>query len=97
MEYKDDKLGVRFEVVERPTVRLQLLYKGTMGMSPGDEVFIKLWEAAKVMITEWECEHMELDANIDKLDDPKAADVIEFVGLAVFGHVSRLEEIPKNS
>ena len=97
MEYRDDELGLKFEVVDRPTVRLQLLYKGAMGMSPGEEVFVRLWDAAKLMITKWECEYLELEDNIDKIDNPKAAEVIEFAGLAVYSHINGLEEIPKNS
>ena len=98
MEYTNGGLGVRLVVKDRPTVREQLRYRGELGTGPmGAQVFERLWLGAKVIITEWECEHIALDANLDELDSKRAAEVIEWAGIVVFGFMETLDGVPKNS
>jgi hypothetical protein len=98
MEYTNDDLKVRLVVKDRPTVREQLRYRGELGRGPmGAQVYERLWSGAKVIISEFESEYIALDADLDKIDDKRAAAVIEWTGLIVYGFMDMLDGIPKNS
>lgn len=97
MEFKNDVLGARFVVPDRITVRQQLAYFSAATNRPSAEFMEQLWNAAKPLISEWQCEHLpDKDADLDAIENPKAADVIIWAALEVKKHIQALDEIPKN-
>lgn len=95
-EFKNEKLGVRLVIPDRPTVRQQLAYFSEAGLAQGRELFERYWLAARALITEWECEACALDVDIDKADEPRIASVVLWAGMQVKIHMDALERIPKN-
>ena len=96
MEYKNEKLGARFVVPDKITVRQQLTYiSEASGYSDSNRVE-KLWTAATGLITEWECPGFSLDVSLDDETNPSVASAIIWAALEVQKHVSNLENIPKN-
>jgi len=96
MRYENRELHVSFELPDRPTVRQQLRWRGETVSMPGAELFEKLWAGARQLITAWECDAVGIDADLDALTDPAAAQIVEWVGLQVFTHMRALEDLPKN-
>jgi hypothetical protein len=99
MEYKDAALGVSFTIPDKLTVRQQMQYDGAIGEGylNGLSMYERFWQAARLIIQDWQCDYIALDADLDKLDDRQAAQVVEFAGRAAFSHVIALERTPKNS
>jgi len=97
MEYKNDNLGVRLEVVDNPTVRRQLAYKSALFGAKADEFYEGLWMAARNYIDTLECEYLTLDTDISTVTDKRITDALIWIGLTVWGHYSRLDTTPKNS
>jgi len=95
-EYTYDTHPARLVLKDRPNVRERLLYKGTLGMTRGTDYYVKMWEAAQPIITEFECEFVKVDDDLDVIDDPRAAEVIQWVGLMAMTHMAQIEVIPKN-
>lgn len=97
MEFTIEEPKVRFTVVDRPTVRQQLTYRGALGLRSAANFYIKLWEAAQVLIEEWECEDIpDRGLDLDGVEDPSIADIVQWVGVRVMTHMNELEDIPKN-
>lgn len=95
-EFKNEKLGVRLVVPDRPTVRQQLAYFSEAGLARGRELFERYWLGARQIILEWECSLFTLDANLDELSDPAATTVIVWAAMQVKAHMDGLESVPKN-
>lgn len=99
-EYHNDELGFRLTVPDRPTVRQQLEYRSLVAFGERKDVYARFWDGARALITKWECEAMpDKNADIDKMDDPRVADIIFAACNTISGHMSRLEAetVPKNS
>lgn len=96
IEFVHEELETRFTVPERPTVRQQLLYKGEIGFAMNAEMYLKTWRGAKLLIQDWECPHLSLDDDINEIDSPSAAKVIQWAGMQVWRYILDLEDIPKN-
>ncbi len=97
MEYKNDRLSARFVVPDKITVRQQLAFfsMATSVLSP--DLVEKLWNAARVLITEWECPALpDMNTDLNECFDPQATDVIIWAALEVKAHINNLETIPKN-
>ena len=97
-EFKNEKLGVRLVVPDRPNVRQQLEYYAQAAREDSGKLFVRNWLAAQPLIVEWECASIP---DVTKLDletetDPKIAKILMWAGSAVQKHVLALEEIPKN-
>lgn len=99
-EFKQDHPPVRFTVPKRLSVREHLEYAAIVSFSDfGSKDWIsKRWEAAQVLIDEWECPALPdpkvLD--LDKRDlDPNIPRIISFVATGVWVHVQRQDELEK--
>ena len=92
--------GVRFSIPKRITVRQQSNYFGkASALVSGDEWLVKYWNAAKVLIVDWECDLVKdiKDFDIDNLYDPKITSILNFVAIKVMGHMNSLDDVEKNS
>lgn len=85
-------------VPDKPTV-LQILLHDSVRYDARDKgAILNLWEMAKTLITEWECEALpDMDADLSEVTDARAARVIEWAGLTVSAFRRSLDAIEKNS
>ena len=99
MEFKtDDYGGARLVVPDEPTV-LQILLHDSVRYDANDKgAILNLWEMAKILITEWECESLpDMNANLNEVTDARAARMIEWAGVTVSAYRRSLDAISKNS
>lgn len=96
IEKKNESLGASFQIPDRVTVRMQLAYFSEAALARGEELFVRLWEAAKAIIAEWKCEGIPLDVDLDEATDPRATEVILWASTEVKAHMDSLERVPKN-
>lgn len=98
-EYRNDELGVAFTVPDRPTVRQVLAYDGALEFSRDNASWVRFWLAACEIGQTWQCETVALSADVldSELTDPRQVQVIKWAGLAAFGHMQALKDVPKNS
>lgn len=98
MEFHLEKPKCTFEVPDKPTVRQQLGYFSASATIDGDKFLENAWTAAKSMIIapSWKCEVMPLDADLDKVTDPRATEVILWAGMKVREYMNGLDQLPKN-
>lgn len=97
MEYKNDEIPVKFTLPDHPTVRLVLEYDTRWELDPEGPIYVRLWEAARAVIADWECPHVDLKVSLDDVGSREAIEAIKWASLATFGHFRQLNEIPKNS
>lgn len=98
-EFKTDKWGgVRLVVADKPSVFQIVAFDSKRLELDGQPSMIILWEMAKQLIQEWECEAMP-DHTVDlaSLDDPRAARVIEWAAPIISAYRRSLDAVPKNS
>ena len=100
---KFDNAGykVSFSVPDEPTVLQLLSYDSIRVKLPDDTPpFVALWECAKPIITDWQCEEFpSKDADIAKLAGKGAARIvrmIEWAGVTVSAWRRALDTIEKN-
>lgn len=96
MDIKREDLGLSFIVPDRPTVRDLLKYDSAIADYQGATMFERLWEGAKVIVKDWQCEDCPLDIDIDSADNIQVAEIIKTTGLIVFGHLQAARSVPKN-
>jgi len=98
MQYKNDALGVSFEIPDSLTVGKQLEYKSGL-VSFGDvqgQFYTRFWCAVKAVIEKWECDYMALDVDLGTATDPRIAKVIEWAAMKGNAHMNDLVTLPKN-
>lgn len=95
MQFKKD--GIEFHIPDRPTVRQQLAYiSATTGTDP-EYHLERLWNGAKALIENWQCELFKFDVDLDTVDNPKITELMLWAAIQVRGYINKLEETPKNS
>ena len=99
MEFKREKPDCEFVLPDKVTVRQQLAYYSAASTIEPEKFLERSWEAAKQIIVplSWKCEVTKMDANLDEITDPQAAEIILWAGLKVRDYINGLESIPKNS
>jgi hypothetical protein len=94
----EDYGGARLVVPDEPNVFQLVKADSARYDSDNRSTILILWEMAKALIEEWECEALpELDQDLSKITDPRAARVIEWAGVTVSAYRRSLDAIPKNS
>lgn len=94
MQFKKD--GIEFHIPDRPTVRQQLAYiSATTGVDP-ERHLERLWNGAKTLIENWQCDLFKFDVNLDEVTNPKISELILWASIQVRSYINGLEEIPKN-
>lgn len=95
--FENEKLGARFSVSDRITVRQQLAYLGARQFSDASEAFERSWRAALPLIEGWECALIPdpQALNLDEASDPRVTSVILWAAGKVAAHVAELDRVPK--
>ncbi len=90
--------GARLVVPDEPNV-LQLINHDSVRYETNEKsAVLNLWEMAKVLITEWESEALpDMNADLSKITDPRAARVIEWAAVEVSSYRRGLDIVSKNS
>ena len=90
--------GARLVVPDEPSV-LQLINHDSVRYEKGEKgAVLNLWEMAKILITEWESKALpDMNADLSKLTDPRAARVVEWAGVMVSSYRRSLDIVSKNS
>ena len=97
MEYIKDVPHVRFVIPDTITVREQLRYYSAMTIPYGKEMFIRYWEGAKVLVTEWECELFpDKNVDLDTVTDANIPAILIWAGMTVKNHIDSMANAPKN-
>ncbi len=99
MKFENKELKVTFEIPDVITVRQQLKYMSYVRFTLGEEHYLALWEGAKLLMTEWECESIPKLAkyDLDKAEDFADTHIIIWVGNQVSAHVFELTSEKKTS
>lgn len=97
-EFKDEGLGLRFTIPDKPTIRQQLMFRDAILEARGKVNQIRMWEGALPLIDEWECAELEAPEllDLDKETNPKMANIITFVAGNVAGHMTGIGAVSKN-
>lgn len=86
------------EVPDNPTVIQIVRYDSALMSARDDPAFLALWNAAKTVITKWECAVMpDITVNLNTLTGLDTALVVEGVGVSVSAWRRALDTVPKNS
>jgi hypothetical protein len=94
----EDYGGARLVVPDKPNTLLLLTHDSIRYEASPEGLILNLWEMAKVLITEWECEALpDMNADLSEITDARAARVIEWAGVTVSAFRRSLDAIPKNS
>ena len=98
-EYKNEPLGVSFELPDRVTVRQQLAYRGAVALASQDNTFAIHWKAAQPLLEKWTCERVPDPAavDLDEETDAVVADIVTWTANMAAGHMLALRATPKNS
>lgn len=99
MEFTKEKPDCKFSVPDKPTVRQMLEYFSASAGVEQNKFLERAWEGAKTLIIRgsWKCEVLpEVDADLDTLTNPSAADVILWAGMRVREYMDELDRLPKN-
>ncbi len=96
-EFKITEYGLTFEVPDEPSVMDLLRFDSARVDAMGGQAYLSLWEMAKTVITKWECEIFpDHRADLNKINDPRVARMIEAAGVQVSRWRRMLDETPKN-
>lgn len=89
-EFKNERLGVSFELPDKFTVRDHLRFKDAAMMSGADDTFSRAWAGIVPMISGWECKTIP-DPKTFNIDEggnaSRAADIIAWVVNVALGHM----------
>lgn len=103
MEFTTDRFGgARLVVPDDPSIYHLLEFDSKRYSFDGLPAFLLLWESAKTLIVEWECEALP-DKDISLADMQsvtekahEASKIIEWAGTIVSAYRRSLENVPKN-
>lgn len=96
-EVSNEKMGVRFDLPDRPNVLQVATYDSVLVEFAQAAHVIRLWEAAKVIVQNWSCEALpDMKADLSKVEDMRVVAVIEWAGGKVMTWRRSLDAVPKN-
>ena len=96
-EFSNKERGVRFTLPDKITVRDQLHYYGVMAESLTLDTYERYWEAAKLLIENWECKRLpDLQTDLGETDDPKITTIVLWTRTQVLTHMGDLGAVSKN-
>ena len=98
-EYESTKFGVKFSVPDELTVRQQLAFRSELFLTQDMDRFERFWIGAQHLIEDWECELIPDRAALDLETEtnPAIADIVNYVGTTVAGHLAMIGAVPKNA
>ena len=97
-EYESTRFGVKFSIADELTVRQQLMFRSELFLTRGEDRFERFWIGSQHLVDDWEC---ALVPDMAKLDletetSPAVADIVNYVGTRVAGHLAMIGAVPKN-
>ncbi len=96
MKYDNPELGVSFTIPDKITVGEQLEYFSAREFTEPEERLIRLWDASKVLIADWQC---KLIPDMDELKlestDPQITKIVLWVIARSSNHMAGILSIPK--
>lgn len=98
MHYEREN-GASFDLPDRMTVRQQLAFRAKLSERDDGGVFVRYWNAAPSVVTDWQCELIPDMAGVD-LDtavDPRVTEIIVWTANTIANHIAEMETPPKNS
>jgi hypothetical protein len=97
MEITIEEFGLRFTTPENPTVAEIMLYDSKRVDMANTPIYLGMWEMAKTLIQEWECELMpDYKVELNKITDLRIARLVEQAGNAVLAWRLSLDKVSKN-
>ena len=97
-EYESTKLGVKFSVPDELNIRQQVSFRSELFLSKDMERFERFWIGAQHLIEEWECELIpdRAELNLATETNPAIADIVNWTGTTMAGHLAMIGAVPKN-
>lgn len=97
--YENADLGVAFDVPDRITVRQQVAFRSRLAAPDDGGIYGRYWNAAPLLLTNWQSAVIPDPAtfDLDAADDPRAADIVMWVGDTLAVHLRRRETPDPNS
>lgn len=96
-EHANEALGVKFALPDHPNVLQVVIYDSKLIELSQAPLMVGLWEAAKTIITGWECEAFpDIGVDLSTVEDPKVAQIVEYASGRVRAWRRSLDLIPKN-
>ena len=97
-DYESTKFGVKFSIADKLTIRQQLAFRSELFLTRDRDRFERFWIGSQHLIEDWECEKIPdraaLDLEVET--DPAIADIVNYVGTTVAGHLAKIGAVPKN-
>ena len=99
MRYENESLGAAFDIADKFTVREQLAFRSRIAEAAGESAFVRYWQAALTVVTNWTCAALPDPAalDLDNESDGRLADLVQWTANTVAGHMQGLETPGKNS
>lgn len=99
MHYEREDGAVGFDLPDRITVRQQLAFRSKLNMRDDGGVYGRYWNAAPLLVTEWQCELIPdmAGADLDTAVDPRVTEIIIWTADTIANHIAGMETPPKNS
>jgi len=97
-EYESEAIGVKFSVADELTVRQQLKFRSELFLTQDMDRFERFWIGSQHLIEDWECELIPDRGALDLETEtnPAVADIVNYVGTTVAGHLAMIGAVPKN-
>jgi len=96
VEFTRENPDCIFNIPDRPTVRQQMEYFSATAGAGGKDLIFRYWLGARVLILDWACEAVAVDANLDEVSNPEQTEVLIWASMKVKTFMDALENIPKN-
>lgn len=95
MKFESKELETTFEVPEPVDYLLALRYGSEVELNADHaDMYARLWRGVKIMAHDWHSPHISMDADLKTPLTPAGLKVIKWAGLALFGYMEGLKEIP---
>jgi len=95
--YESETFHVKFDLPDKPTARQVLSYDSMLIEQRDEPALVTLWECARAIIVNWECEYVpHIETSLDELEGIEAAQAIEWAATQTSLWRTALNAVPKN-
>lgn len=95
-EHKHKESGASFSTPDKWTVKHVLSYASILELELNQPFYLRMWEAAKTVIRDWQCDFLQLNDNLEEVEDMRAVNVVEWAGVTCLKEYNQSQELPKN-
>jgi hypothetical protein len=96
MHKENEIFGVAFDLPDEPDYVTILAYDEQAELNRDVGLYNRLWIAAQKVITNWQCEKIQLADNLSTKASKDGLNIVKWVGLAVWNWRQELDDLPKN-